>query len=201
MVDEAHKLAPPVLEEIRLLSNFELADAKLLQIVMAGQNELSTVLNREDLRQLKQRVSVRLTLPALSRIDVEHYIQHRWTKAGGATPHPFSAGAMGQIAHWSNGIPRLINVLCDNALVLAFGEGTKAVTAEHVAEVASDLDLREPMRWRPPLALRTAGAPHATANGHPAMGPNIESYAPNSSKPSRLSRLVAKLHLGEARES
>lgn len=206
VVDEAHKLAPPVLEEIRLLSNFELADAKLLQIVMAGQSELSNVLNRGDMRQLKQRVSVRLTLAPLSRTDVEHYVQHRWTKAGSAEPHPFSTEAVGQIAQWSGGIPRLINVLCDNALVLAFGEGAATVSAKHVAEVAGDLDLRERSGTRPALPLRTAAAanaPDAGVNGHRPAGafPSIERYIPEPSKPSRLTRWAAKLHLGEARQS
>lgn len=160
VVDEAHKLAPPVLEEIRLLSNFELADAKLLQIVMAGQNELANVLNREDLRQLKQRVAVRLNLRSLSATDVEHYIQFRWTKAGATQPHPFSPQAVTQIAEWSTGIPRLINVLCDNALMVAFGEGVSVVTPSHVAEVAADLDLRAPTgrngRKRRPLMRKAA---------------------------------------------
>lgn len=205
VVDEAHQLAPSVLEEIRLLSNFELADAKLLQIVMAGQNELAKVLNREDLRQLKQRISVRLTLPALSRTDVEHYIQHRWAKAGGQT-HPFSPEALGQITHWSAGIPRLVNVLCDNALVLAFGEGSTAVTAANVAEVASDLEMREGPAARTALRPRTRAAArdlNGAAHVPPAVGtfPSIERYMPEASKPSRLTRWAAKFHLGEARQS
>jgi general secretion pathway protein A len=205
VVDEAHKLSPSVLEEIRLLSNFELADTKLLQIVLAGQNELATVLNREDLRQLKQRISVRLTLPALSRTDVEHYMQHRWTKAGGQT-HPFNHEAVGQIAHWSMGIPRLVNVLCDNGLVLAFGEGTTVVTAQHVAEVAADLELRaRPVKRAPaprPIA-RAAGSTGDGADGQPAVGslPTIERYTPETSKPSRLARWATKLRLGEVRQS
>ncbi|HLN03602.1 MAG TPA: AAA family ATPase [Bryobacteraceae bacterium] len=205
VVDEAHKLSPSVLEEIRLLSNFELADTKLLQIVLAGQNELATVLNREDLRQLKQRISVRLTLPALSRTDVEHYVQHRWTKAGGQT-HPFNHEAVGQIAHWSMGIPRLVNVLCDNGLVLAFGEGTKVVTAQHVAEVAADLELRERPVKRAPAArpiARAAVSAGDGADGQPAVGslPTIERYTPETSKPSRLARWATKLRLGEVRQS
>jgi len=205
VVDEAHKLAPEVLEEIRLLSNFELADAKLLQIVMAGQNELAKVLNREDLRQLKQRISVRLTLPALSRTDVEHYIQYRWTKAGGQT-HPFSHEAMGYIAQWSTGIPRLVNVLCDNALVLAFAEGSTLVTPKYVAEVASDLELGGPPGRRAAPPLRVPGIAkdtNGTANAAPAIGTfaGIERYIPDTSKPSRLTRLAAKLRLGEARQS
>ncbi len=206
VVDEAHKLAPPVLEEIRLLSNFELVDAKLLQIVMAGQNELANVLNRDDLRQLKQRVAVRLNLHALSLTDVEHYIQYRWSKAGATQPHPFSPQAVAQIAEWSTGIPRLVNVLCDNALMVAFGEGVSVVTPNHVAEVAADLDLRAPgvrNRRRPMSVEALAGARRETgtaadATPQVATFPVIERYVP-APKPSRLTRLAAKLGLGDAR--
>jgi len=199
VVDEAHKLAPSVLEEIRLLSNFEVKDAKLLHIVMAGQNELTTVLNREDLRQLKQRISVRLRLPALSRTDVEHYIQHRWTAAGGQT-HPFSLEAMEQITRWSTGIPRLVNVLCDNALVLAFAEGSSVVARMHVAEVASDLELSERPGMRAVAQLRVAASAkntNGTASGKSAGGtlPTIERYMPETSDLSRLTRFAAKLRL------
>jgi len=204
VVDEAHKLAPAVLEEIRLLSNFELAETKLLQIVMAGQNELATVLNREDLRQFKQRISVRLTLPALSPLDVEHYIQHRWTKAGGQA-HPFSAEAMAEITRWSTGIPRLVNVLSDNSLVLAFGEGTKSVTAQHVTEVASDLELRARGPHRATVAqasVRAGKRVNGEAIGQPAAVsfPSIERYIPEASKPSLLARWVTKIRLGEVRQ-
>ena len=208
VVDEAHKLAPPVLEEIRLLSNFELADAKLLQIVLAGQNELTSVLNREDLRQLKQRVSVRLSLHPLSQADVQHYIQHRWTKAGGAQNHPFSEECIGLITNWSAGIPRLVNVICDNALVLAFGEGVTVVSSNHIAEVASDLDLKTPPNRsgkRPLVSERQpVPGPDTTAGAEVAQPvgnfPSIERYAP-ASKSSRLSRWASKLGLGETRQS
>jgi general secretion pathway protein A len=218
VVDEAHKLAPEVLEEIRLLSNFELADAKLLQIVMAGQSELANVLNRDDLRQLKQRVAVRLNLQTLSIGDVEQYIHFRWTKAGGAAPHPFNAQAVSQIAEWSTGIPRLVNVICDNALMIAFGEGVSIVTPSQVAEVAADLDLRAPTvrRGRKPMSVEAMTGPRreiANAAGSSAANtagaaaaappvstfPTIERYSAETPKPSRLTRLAAKLGIGEAR--
>src|SRR5437588_544333 len=109
VVDEAHKLPPDVLEEIRLLSNFELAEAKLLQIVLAGQTELGGVLNRQDMRQLKQRIAMRLVIHPLSPTGVEHYIEHRWAKAGASKPHPFHPDAIARIAEFSHGIPRLVN--------------------------------------------------------------------------------------------
>jgi general secretion pathway protein A len=140
IVDEAHKLSPEVLEEIRLLGNFEEADEKLLQILLVGQNELDELLNREDLRQLKQRVSVRLSIGPIAPTEVGQYIRHRWLRAGGEQP-PFSPKATADIAEASRGIPRLINALCENALTLAFAEGTSLVDARHVQAAIADLRL------------------------------------------------------------
>jgi len=140
IIDEAHKLSREVLEEIRLLGNFEEADEKFLQIVLIGQNELDEALNREDLRQLKQRIAVRLSIAPLASPEVAQYIRHRWLRAGGNHP-PFSSDAISLIADASHGIPRLINGLCDNSLTLAFGEGSSAVDARHVQASAVDLHL------------------------------------------------------------
>lgn len=141
IIDEAHKLTSEVLEEIRLLSNFERAGEKLLQIVLAGQPELVGVLNRPELRQLKQRIALRLKTEPLSLQEVEQYVRHRWARAGGHTAIPFEPRALSVIAHWSQGIPRVINVICDNSLLLAFSEGKKTVTVNHVREACGDLDL------------------------------------------------------------
>ena len=218
VVDEAHKLSPEVLEEIRLLSNFELAESKLLQIVLAGQTELGALLNREDLRQLKQRIAVRLAIHPLSLSDVHLYIQHRWMKAGGTQPHPFHSDAVTRIAQWSRGIPRLINVLCDNALMLAYGEGTRNIGTTEIMEVASDLDLLD-SRGRTPRAVQSQAAAdqtgverngrmavavngvsnppvHRTLNGTasgPVTVPTLERYETNATKRSRLARLANKL--------
>jgi general secretion pathway protein A len=158
VVDEAHKLPLDVLEEIRLLSNFELADAKLLQIVLAGQTELGDLLNRQDLRQLKQRIAVRLAIHPLSSIGVEHYIQHRWQKAGATRPHPFPPDVVARIAECSRGIPRLVNAMCSNALMLGCAEGQAIIGAAQIVEVARDLDLldtpREPRPAIPRLTVR-----------------------------------------------
>jgi general secretion pathway protein A len=141
IVDEAHKLPAEVLEEIRLLSNFERPEGKLLQIVLAGQPELRDVLNRQDMRQLKQRIAVRLDIQPLTPVEVSEYLRFRWTKAGGADPHPFPEAVVPQITHYARGVPRLVNAICDNALVMAFSEEARTVTAEHIREVARDLDL------------------------------------------------------------
>jgi general secretion pathway protein A len=216
VVDEAHKLPPDVLEEIRLLSNFEVAEAKLLQIVLAGQTELGDVLNRQDLRQLKQRIAVRLAIHPLTPAGVEHYIRHRWQKAGATQPHPFQADAVTRIAQYSRGIPRLVNSLCDNALMLAYAEANTAIGAAQVIAVAGDLDLlgtpgrtaRTPLHPAQaitrPLTARTAsppaaGAPHGNgvANGTAAPGPAptpaLFRYQSEDAKPSRLMRLAGKL--------
>lgn len=140
IVDEAHALSVDLLEEIRLLGNFEESGRKLLQIVLAGQSELAALLNRDDLRQFKQRIAVRLRLQPLSTTEVKDYIRFRWLEAGGAEP-PFTTEAMAAIAQSSSGIPRVVNALCDNALMLAFAETAACVTVGHVREVCVDLDL------------------------------------------------------------
>lgn len=141
IVDEAHKLSPEVLEEIRLLGNIEAGDHKLLQILLLGQIELADLLNRPDLRQLKQRIAARFTIGPLAAMEVEQYIRYRWMKAGGAPAMPFTPEALADIARYSTGIPRVINAICDNALMVAFGEGTKTVAGGHIHEACTDLDL------------------------------------------------------------
>ena len=179
VIDEAHKLSPAVLEEIRLLSNFEFSDQKLLQIVLAGQNELGDVLNETGLRQLKQRIAVRLSIGPLAQGEVEQYVRFRWMKSGGGTAVPFSSGAFEAIASWSQGIPRLINSICDNALTTAFGADRKAIGAEDISTVAKDLDLKvptsiitQPQPPNPKTAVRIAGAeiaPIRTPHAIPEM--------------------------------
>jgi len=144
VVDEAHKLSPEVLEEIRLLGNFEEADQKLLQILLVGQTELDDLLNREDLRQLKQRRAVRLSIGPLAPAEVGQYIRHRWLRAGGEQP-PFSAQAIIAIAAASRGIPRVINAVCENALTLAFAEKSPLVEPRHIQTAAADLCLPSPV--------------------------------------------------------
>jgi general secretion pathway protein A len=199
VVDEAHKLSPEVLEEIRLLGNFENANDKLIQILLIGQNELTDVLNREDLRQFKQRIAVRLRLEALSKEDVALYIQHRWTTAGGRQPAPFAPDVVDRIGACSRGIPRLINVICDNALMLAFAKSQSTVTLEHLHEAARDLDIAEPKPQpkaaealiEAPATLELPSAPIAAARFR-----TLERYAGDpEARPSLWSRWVGKLGL------
>jgi general secretion pathway protein A len=141
VADEAHKLSGEVLEEIRLLTNFETADRKLLQIVLAGQTELRNKLNTDDLRQVKQRIAVRCELRPLSGAEVAQYMYFRWARAGANNEPPFDEGAMRTIARASKGIPRVVNALCDNALTSIYATGDPFVTASHALQAADDLDL------------------------------------------------------------
>jgi general secretion pathway protein A len=141
VVDEAHVLSHEVLEEIRLLGNFETAEYKLIQTILAGQPELEDILNRPELWQLKQRISVRLRLRPLEPQLVREYIQHRWSFAGGSGPAPFDEKAIDLIAEVSLGIIRIVNSICDQSMLLASKCDPRIVSLEHVAEVAQDLNL------------------------------------------------------------
>jgi general secretion pathway protein A len=141
IVDEAHNLTPPLLEEIRLLTNFESGGGKLLQIVLAGQSELDALLERHDLRQLKQRISVRLTVVPLRDEQIGQYLTHRWTRAGATADHPFEPDAIRAIGALSAGVPRIINAICDNSLLQAFADCRRRIDAQIVMSVAEDLRL------------------------------------------------------------
>jgi general secretion pathway protein A len=141
IVDEAHQLSSELLEELRLLGNFDSANRKLLQIVLVGQNELNDRLNLPQLWQFKQRITIQLSLRRLDRKAVEEYIGFRWRKAGGMAEIPFSAAAIDAITAWSNGTPRLINIICDNALMIAFSENSHNVDVKMVREACEELSL------------------------------------------------------------
>jgi general secretion pathway protein A len=187
VVDEAHKLSAELLEEIRLLGNFERADRKLLQIVLAGQSELDELLNRDELWQFKQRVAVYLSIHALSATEVEQYVVHRWMKAGG-TELPIPTEVIALIFRISRGIPRVINAICDNALMLAFAEVSTTVTLAHIAEAARDLRLAEPAPQKIPR--ESIAVPQLPAS--PSSLRTLERYAPVR-RPSRLSRWAFKV--------
>lgn len=141
VIDEAHLLGPDLIEELRLLSNFETAEHKLLQIVLVGQKELNQVLNLPSMTPVRQRIAFRMQLDPLQAQDVGGYVRNRWARAGTRYPLPFSASAIEEIGRFSGGIPRLINVLCDASLINAYGAGKKQIDSEGVLEVARDLQL------------------------------------------------------------
>ena len=128
ILDEAQQMSVDALEQIRLLSTLETATRKLLQIVLVGQPELEEKLARRELRQLDQRIGIRCHLKPLSRKDTLRYIEHRLRVAGLPGALPFSRPAMGRIFKYSRGIPRVINMVCDRALMAAFGERAREIT-------------------------------------------------------------------------
>jgi type II secretory pathway predicted ATPase ExeA len=141
LIDEAQNLADETLEGLRLLSNLETDKEKFLQIVLMGQPELDIKLNQPSLRQLKQRVAVRCSLNPLAKKEVVDYIRHRMQLAGYDGPEIFSNDAIQAIGHYSRGTPRLINIICDNALLTAYATSQKTVSANTISEVARDLHL------------------------------------------------------------
>ena len=129
LIDEAQDLEPELLEQVRLLSNLETDQRKLLQIVLIGQPELRDKLNERRLRQLRQRITVRYHLAPLSRGETEHYIRHRLHVAGGNGRPGFDRWALRGIHRYSRGMPRLINAVCDKALLCGFVAGTDQLRA------------------------------------------------------------------------
>lgn len=148
ILDEAQNLPRPVLEQLRILSNLETNKEKLLQIILVGQLNLATLLRSPDLRQLDQRVSIRYQLKPLTREEVAAYIHHRLAVAGGASAVTFTPAALRLVYRLSGGIPRLINLLCDRALLGGFAERTDRIGPELVHKAAEGLDLRRPARHR-----------------------------------------------------
>jgi general secretion pathway protein A len=141
VVDEAQNLDPSVLETIRLLSDFETPQAKLLQIVLAGQPELADKLARPSLRQLRQRVSLLSTLAPLPAEEVARYVNHRLRVAGRTEDPLFTPAATRMISELSEGIPRNINNICFNTLSLGCSLGQKTIDVEILQQVAADFDL------------------------------------------------------------
>jgi general secretion pathway protein A len=139
LVDEAQNLTDDVLENLRLLSNLETANEKLLQIVLVGQSELEVKLNQPQLRQIKQRVALHCRLDRLKEREVAPFINYRLRVAGYEQENLFTSEALREIAGYSRGIPRLINILCDNALLTAYAMAVKKISAEVIGEVAHDL--------------------------------------------------------------
>ncbi len=141
IVDEAQNLSPQVLEEIRLLTNLETATEKLLQIVLSGQPELEQKLNQPGLRQLRQRITLRCRTYPLSLEETSGYIQERLRVAGGDGSPIFSQEAVEAAHRYARGIPRVVNLLCEHALISAFVDQKRPVRAATIDEVAREFDL------------------------------------------------------------
>ena len=160
VIDEAHKLSPELLEEVRLLGNFEYGPEKLIQVLLLGQCELDDMLDRQDLRQFKQRIALRLYIDPLSTVEVADYIRFRWEKAGGVTEVPLTPEAIASVANLSRGIPRLVNSICDTALLTAYSEGLHTVTEECVRGAAASLALLEIPKIVMPATITAAPQEH-----------------------------------------
>jgi general secretion pathway protein A len=156
IVDEAQDLSPEVLEQIRLLTNLETETQKLLQIILIGQPELRTLLARQDLRQLAQRVTGRYHLDPLSAEETVAYVRHR-LRVAGATADIFTRGALREVYRVSGGIPRVINVVCDRALLGAYTQDLHQVPASLMRRAGSEVFGREiGPPWIPVIAAAAA---------------------------------------------
>jgi type II secretory pathway predicted ATPase ExeA len=148
IVDEAHNLEWDVLEEIRLLGNLENRRGKMLQIVLAGQQELDRKLEAPEFRQLKQRIALRCTLRGFSLQEAVAYVNSRMARAGIKDQKVISAELIEEIHFRSQGIPRLINAICDNLLLTSFAMETRTATMEMLDEVTADMRLDYPGQRR-----------------------------------------------------
>jgi general secretion pathway protein A len=140
IIDEAQNLSFEVFEQVRLLSNLETDKQKLLQIMLLGQPELKEKLAQEELRQLRQRILVHYELRPFTREEMDHYVHHRLTLAGGMGRPRFTPWALRQIYNTSRGIPRIINNLCDKALLAAFIRDSDEVNYWDARRATKDLE-------------------------------------------------------------
>jgi type II secretory pathway predicted ATPase ExeA len=162
IVDEAQDVPVETLENLRLLSNLETATDKLIQIILVGQPELDEMLMKYELRQLRQRIAVRATISPLTVSESRDYITHRLMKAGlKGRKAIFSSGARRNIVKRAEGIPRAINIICDNSLITGYGYNKRPVTAAIVKEVIADLKVER--KGEVPLSL----SPEALPQHHP----------------------------------
>jgi type II secretory pathway predicted ATPase ExeA len=141
VIDEAQNLSAELLEEIRLLTNLETSTEKLLQVVLSGQPELEEKLARPELRQLRQRITLRCRTHALTLDETTQYITQRLQIAGAAQQNIFLPAAVAAAHHCSRGIPRLVNLVCEHALITAFAEQQKQIGADVIHAVAQDFEL------------------------------------------------------------
>jgi general secretion pathway protein A len=174
VIDEAQNLSPEALEQVRLLTNLETAKDKLLQMVLLGQPELRDLLQRQDLRQLAQRITARYHLTPLNREETVAYVRHR-VKVAGAQRIPFSKSSIRVIHQRSAGVPRLINIIADRALAGAYARETRKVTPALVHAAANEVQPGETQlrsnRW--PLVLTTASIAALLVVSTLALGPDF----------------------------
>lgn len=139
-IDEAHAMPEQTLEALRLLTNIETEEVKLFQVVLFAQPELDISLAKPSLRQLRQRITFSFVIEPLDRDGIERYVVHRLATAGYNGPFLFSKRALDFLFRASDGIPRVVNILCHKALMVAFGRGERAIQVDHVRHAADDTE-------------------------------------------------------------
>jgi len=167
IIDEAQNMPIETLEQLRMLTNLETSKDKLLQVVLVGQPELEEILDQHSLRQLKQRISVRATIQPLTPPEAAAYVRSRVERAGSESKYLFAEAAIKEVVRLSNGIPRTINTLCDNALIAGYGMQQRPVPPKTVREAARDLQLNSDSKssFRPGWAVAAVAAIVAGAAG------------------------------------
>ena len=184
IIDEAQDLAPDVMEQLRLLSNLETDTEKLIQIVLIGQPELDNVLAKESLRQLRQRITIQWELLPLNLEETCGYIQHRLNVALGKGKVSFSNSAVETIFRYSRGIPRMINVICDRTLLIAFTESTKKINPQIVKTAVQDIGSLAPIEsWT--IKFWQLAIPSAIAAGIGFLALNFLFLPDFNNKPQR----------------
>ncbi|MGD0917413.1 MAG: AAA family ATPase [Thermodesulfobacteriota bacterium] len=159
IIDEAQNLSREVMEGLRMLSNLETATSKLLQIILVGQPELDVKLNAADLRQLRQRIEIKRQLRPLSRKECQEYIDHRLKLVGSSSLQIFTPESISLICDYGKGIPRTINILCDNALLIGYGLSRKKIDASILYEAVRDMGGPRLAKPNPPQPLRNSSQP------------------------------------------
>jgi type II secretory pathway predicted ATPase ExeA len=173
IIDESQNLSAEVLESIRLLSNFETSKDKLLQILLVGQPELAVRLNSPELRQLKQRITLRHHLRVLSLQECCEYVCNR-LKVAGADRAIFTASGLESVYSYSGGIPRIVNVLCDNALLTGYALGRKEIDTGIIREVAEDLNITANTEARLRPIRQVVNKPNGNALSQGFSGGSVE---------------------------
>jgi general secretion pathway protein A len=173
IIDEAQNLPSNVLEELRLLSNLETTKQKLIQILLVGQPELEAKLDSQELRQLKQRIGIRRTIKPLTLEESRKYIEHRLNVVGSSTGRVFTSDAVALICKHADGIPRMINILCDNAFLIGYSLSKEKISGKIIGEVIRDLNPVFEKKSAPVSAITGAPLPPAEKESSPR---NIRFY-------------------------
>lgn len=197
IIDEAQNMPVETMENLRMLSNLETIKDKLIQIILIGQPELAEILDRDELRAFKQRIFIRLAIGPFSFKESEAYIKHRLTKAGGSETPIFTGKALHRIIEEAQGIPRILNILCDNALITGYGYRKKPVGINIALEIIKDFKGREAAEFKKPARPLLLGyglvlAVLLLASGLFSLWGNLPFFGRKSDLPGR--SFVAAIH-------